>query len=101
MLIVKKMVNTGLFEEIFSSKGRAKIVKILALRNEMNISKIISLAGTSHSSAEYHLNFLKTIEFVREKKFGRIRIFEYQNDNLDARALKNLILFWEQKNVEL
>lgn len=95
------MRNKGLFEEVFSSKGRAKILRILALETEINISKIISLTGICHSSTENHLNFLKTIEFVREKKFGRIRIFEFQDDNLDARALKNLILFWEQKNVEL
>ncbi len=76
------------------------IIKVLAIKSELNISKIISLTGISHSSAEIHLTFLKKINFIQEKKFGRIRIFRFQEENLNARALKNLITFWERNHVE-
>ena len=89
--------NTS-FEEILSSKGRVKILKLLALNNEMNISSIVSKAGLNHKSVKNHLIFLKGIDFVQEKQFGRIKIYRYKLENLKARALKNLIVFWENFN---
>ena len=99
-MVLAKTTKKGIFEGIFSSKSRAKIIRILAIKNELNISKIISLTGISHSCAENHLNYLKKISFIKEKRFGRIRIFQFQEENIKARALKNLIFFWEQNHVE-
>ena len=86
------------FEDILSSKGRVKILKLLALNSEMNISNIVKKAGLNHSSVKKHLIFLKKIDFIQEKQFGRIRIYRYRLENLKARALKNLIVFWENFN---
>ena len=86
------------FEDILSSKGRVKILKLLALNNEMNISNIVNKAGLNHNSVKNHLIFLKHIDFIQEKQFGRIRIYRYKLENLKARALKNLIVFWENFN---
>ena len=83
------------FEEILSSKGRVKILKLLALNNEMNISNIVNKAGLNHKSVKKHLIFLKSVDFIQEKQFGRIRIYRYKVENLKARALKNLIVYWE------
>ena len=85
-------------EDIFSSRGRAKIIKLLALRDELNISKIVDLTGLNHLSVKTHLFFFKEINFVQEKKFGRIRIYRFKTENLKAKALKNLIQFWEFGN---
>lgn len=86
------------FEDILSSKGRVKILKLLALKNEMNISNIVKKTGLNHSSVKDHLIFLKDIDFIQEKQFGRIRIYRYKLENLKARALKNLIVYWENFN---
>jgi predicted transcriptional regulator len=94
-IIPSEIVN---FEDIFSSKGRTKIIKLLALRNELNISKIVDLTGLNHLSVKTHLFFFKEINFVQEKKFGRIRIYRFKTENLKAKALKNLIQFWEFDN---
>ena len=85
-------------EDILSSKGKTKIIKLLALRNEMNITKIVELTGLNHLSVKSHLFFFKQIDFVQEKKFGRIRIYRFKSENLKAKALKNLIEFWENNN---
>ncbi len=87
--------NYQLYEKVFSSKGRARIIKILAIENEMNISKIVKEARICHSSVINHLSYLQKVGFVQEKKFGKIRIFRFKNENLKAKALKNLINFWE------
>ena len=94
-IIPSEIVN---IEDIFSSKGRTKIIKLLALRNELNISKIVDLTGLNHLSVKTHLFFFKEINFVQEKKFGRIRIYRFKTENLKAKALKNLIQFWEFDN---
>lgn len=86
------------FEDILSSRGRVKILKLLALKNEMNISNIVKKTGLNHSSVRDHLIFLKDIDFIQEKQFGRIRIYRYKLENLKARALKNLIVYWENFN---
>jgi len=85
-------------EDVFSSRGRTKIIKLLALQNELNISKIVELTGLNHLSVKTHLFFFKEIEFVQEKKFGRIRIYRFKSENLKAKALRNLITFWEFNN---
>ncbi len=85
-------------EDIFSSRGRTKIIKLLALRDELNISKIVELSRLNHLSVKNHLIFFKEIDFVQEKKFGRIRIYRFKTENLKAKALKNLIEYWEYDN---
>jgi DNA-binding transcriptional ArsR family regulator len=84
------------FDEVFSSKGRSKILKILALREELNISKIVEETGSNHTSVSNHLRYLISKGFLQEKSFGRIRIYRYRTENILANNLKQLILFWEE-----
>ena len=84
------------FEVSFGSKARLKIVKILALNIEQSISQIIKGTNLNHSCVRKHLNFLKSLNIVQEKKFGRIKIFRYKTENLKAKSLKNFIEIWEK-----
>lgn len=97
-ILVELSLKKIAFEDILSSRGRVKILKLLALNNEMNISNIVKKAGLNHTSVKNHLIFLKSIDFIQEKQFGRIRIYRYKLENLKARALKNLIVYWENFN---
>ena len=85
-------------EDLFSSKGRIKIIKALVIHEELTISLLIKKTKLNHVSVSKHLEYLKSIDLVQEKKFGRIRIFRYKLENLKARALKNLINIIEQEN---
>ena len=98
MLNTIKSSENVKFEDIFSSRGRTKIIKLLAIKDELNISKIVEITGLNHLSVKTHLFFFKEIEFVQEKKFGRIRIYRFKSENLKAKALRNLITFWEFNN---
>ncbi len=77
-------------EEILSSRGRVKILKLLALLGELNISELARKAGLSHTSTERHLNQLKKYNLVIEKRFGRIRIFKFNAENPLANAIAEL-----------
>jgi len=85
-------------EDLFGSKGRIKIIKALAINEELTISLLIKKTKLNHVNVSRHLEYLKSIEFVQEKNFGRIRIFRYKLENVKARALKNLINLIEQEN---
>lgn len=83
------------FIDVFSSKGRSKIVKLLAIKNEMNITQIVKITRLNHGVVQKHLSFLSNSEIILEKRFGKIRIYKFNIENIKAKALQNLILFWE------
>jgi len=85
-------------EEVFSSKGRVKILRILAEIRELNISEIARRAGLNYTTTNQHLQVLENHKLVRHKTFGRIRIFRFNEENPRARMIKQLIEFWEQTN---
>ncbi len=69
------MQKGSLLEEIFTSKGRIRILKILLKYGEANITKIAREAGLNHSSTEKHLRKLVELGLVSEERYGRLRIF--------------------------
>ena len=86
-------------EDVFQSKGRIKILKILAKEGELNISEIARRAHINHNSTRYHLNFLVKANVIQEKKFGRIRIYRFRIENIRVRAIKNLFEIWENSKL--
>ena len=85
-------------EEVFSSKGRVKILRILAEIGELNISEIARRAGLNYTTTNQHLQVLENHKLVRHKTFGRIRIFRFNEENPRARMIKKLMEFWEETN---
>ncbi|MHA1321915.1 MAG: ArsR/SmtB family transcription factor [Candidatus Helarchaeota archaeon] len=86
-------------EDVFQSKGRIKILKILAKEGELNISEIARRAHINHNSTRYHLNFLVKVNILQEKRFGRIRIYRFRMENIRVRAIKNLFEIWDDSNL--
>ena len=83
-------------EEVFSSKGRVKILRILSEIGELNISEIARRAGLNYSTTNQHLQVLENHKLVRHKTFGRIRIFRFNEENPRARMIGQLMEFWEE-----
>ncbi|MFX1482012.1 MAG: ArsR/SmtB family transcription factor [Promethearchaeota archaeon] len=81
-------------EEILSSRGRIKILKELAASNELNISELCRRVNLNHSSTKSHLEILLQCGLVEEKKFGRIKIYRYRDEDLRARSLQRLFNLW-------
>jgi len=83
-------------EDVFSSKGRVKILRILAEIGELNISEIARRAGLNYTTTNQHLLLLESNKLVCHKTFGRIRIFRYNDENPKARMIKRLVELWEE-----
>jgi DNA-binding transcriptional ArsR family regulator len=82
-------------EELFSSRGRIKILKELATSSELNISELCKRVSLNHSSTKSHLEVLIESGLVEEKMFGRIKIYRYRIEDHRARALRNLFGLWQ------
>ena len=87
--------NKHLIEDILGSRARVKILKALALNEELTISLIIKKTNLNYSNVKTHLNRLKNLDLIQEKKFGRIKIYRFRIENIKARSLKTFIDIWE------
>jgi len=83
-------------EEVLSSKGRVKILKILADIGELNISEIARRAGLNYTTTNEHLTALERSGLVMHKRFGRIRIFRFNENDPRAEMVRRLVELWEQ-----
>ena len=83
-------------EDVFSSKGRMKILRVLADIGELNVSEIARRAGLNYATTNQHLQVLESHGLVKYKKFGRVRIFRLNEENPAARMIIELIESWEQ-----
>jgi DNA-binding transcriptional ArsR family regulator len=63
-------------EELLGSRGRIRVLRVLAESGELNISEVVRRAGMNYTSVERHLEKLKGMGLLREKRYGKIRIFE-------------------------
>ena len=63
-------------EEILGSKGRIRVLKVLSESGELNISEVSRRTGLNYTSVERHLMKLKKMDLLKEKRYGKIRIFE-------------------------
>ncbi len=63
-------------EELLGSRGRIRVLQILAERGELNISEVGRRTGMNYTSVERHLEALSGMGLLREKRYGKIRIFE-------------------------
>lgn len=94
-MITNTIKNKKRIEDLMGSRARVKILKSLAINEELTISQIISNTKLNYSCALKHLNYLKMVDLIQEKKFGRIKIFRYKLENMRARSLKKFIEIWE------
>jgi DNA-binding transcriptional ArsR family regulator len=83
-------------EDVFSSKGRVKILRILSEIGELNISEIARRAGLNYTTTNQHLQVLENNKLVCHKTFGRIRIFRYNEENPRAIKIRQLMEFWQE-----
>lgn len=81
----------SLFEEISHSVSVSRIFWRLYRNDEMNISQIIRQTGLNHKIVKKSLAVMIDKGFVREKSFGRVRIYFLNKDNPNIRMLLNIL----------
>ena len=82
-------------DEILSSKGRVRILVLLANAIELNISEIARRASLNYATADKHLKSLEDTGIIQQKKFGRIRIYKFNDPNPRAQAIRKLVDTWK------
>jgi len=82
------------FEDIFSSKGRVKVLKTVLEKGEINITQLIKETGLNHRVVSKHLRYLIDSGIIEEIKLGRIRIYRPNWMNPKVRYLKELVKYF-------
>ena len=85
-------------EEVFSSKPRMKILKLLARLGTLNVSDIAKRIGLNYSATNNHLRLLEAEGVLVQRVYGRIRMYRYNDASAKAKAVQGLIETWEQAN---
>jgi len=85
-------------EDVFSSRLRMKILKMLFNIGELNVSEIARRLRINYISASKHLKILEDEGILQRKTFGRIRLYRVNEQSPKTRALQNLIAAWEPQN---
>jgi len=85
-------------EDVFSSKLRMKILKIIAQVGELNVSEIARRLSVNYNTTSKHLKVLEVEGILQHKVFGRIRLYRLNERSPKARAVQNLMEVWEHAN---
>jgi DNA-binding transcriptional ArsR family regulator len=85
-------------EEVFSSKPRMKILKLLARLGALNVSEIARRINLNYTTTNQHLKLLEAEGILQQRVYGRIRMYKFKEGSPQARAVQNLIETWEQVN---
>jgi len=85
-------------EDVFSSRLRMKILKILVRVGELNVSEIARRLSVNYNTTSMHLKVLEDENILKHKAFGRIRLYQLNEHSPKTRAVQNLIEVWEHEN---
>jgi DNA-binding transcriptional ArsR family regulator len=83
-------------EEVFSSKTRMKILKLLFQLGQLNVSDIARRIKMNYTATDEHLRLLESEGILKEYTYGRIRLYRFNEATEKAKAVQNLIQVWEQ-----
>jgi DNA-binding transcriptional ArsR family regulator len=83
-------------EEVFSSKPRMKILRLVARLGALNVSDIARRINLNYSTTNQHLKLLETEGIIQKRVYGRIRMYKFRDGSPKARVVQNLIEVWEQ-----
>jgi DNA-binding transcriptional ArsR family regulator len=89
-------VNAMDVEEVFSSKPRMKILKLVARLGALNVSDIARRINMNYSTTNQHLKLLESEGILQERVYGRVRMYRFNDASPKAKAVQNLIETWEQ-----
>jgi DNA-binding transcriptional ArsR family regulator len=82
-------------EDVFSSRPRMKILKLVARLGNLNVSDIARRIGLNYSTTNQHLKLLENEEVLRQTTYGRIRMYRFNEISPKAKAVQYLIEAWQ------
>ena len=85
-------------EDVFSSKPRMKILKLVARLGELNVSDVARRIGVNFTTTSRHLRVLEEEGILQQRTYGRIRMYRFNQASAKAKAVQDLIEAWEEAN---
>jgi DNA-binding transcriptional ArsR family regulator len=83
-------------EEVFSSKSRMKILKLIYQLGQLNVSDVARRLNLNFVSTSEHLKVLEGEGILREHIYGRVRMYRF-SETPKAKAVVVLIEAWEKQ----
>ena len=83
-------------EDVFSSKPRMKILKLVSQLGELNVSDIARRIKVNFTTTSGHLRVLEAEGILQQRTYGRIRLYRFNQASAKAKAVQNLIDAWEE-----
>jgi predicted transcriptional regulator len=83
-------------EDVFCSKTRMKILKLLFRYGQLNTSGIMRKLRVNYRITVEHLELLESEGVVEHRNSGRTRFFRFAN-TLKAKSTMRLLEAWEKK----
>jgi len=74
-------------ENIFSSKGRVKVLKALIKLEETNINRLCRETGLHHRIVRSHLDFLEREGIISRITYGKVKIYKLNYSNPKTKIL--------------
>ena len=85
---------------IMGSIGRLKILELLAIEGEVNVTAISNKTGVNHARVKIHLESLLDLNIVEEKRFGRIKIYKMNAYNEASKKIGIFLRSWSKSKIE-
>jgi predicted transcriptional regulator len=81
-------------EDALCSKCRIKILKLLLQSGQLNASEIARAVGINYGATYQHLRLLVSADVLLEKRFGKTRLYRFNEQSPRARAVLSLLQAW-------
>ncbi len=84
-------------EEVFSSKPRMKILKLIYTLGSLNVSDVARRVKINYTATAEHLRVLESEGILQVHTYGRVHMYRFNEGSVKAKAVAALIEAWEQK----
>lgn len=74
--------------------GKIRILDLLSKENELNVTAIAKRTRLNHTRVRIHLLELQDWEIIKEKKFGRIKIYAINDELETGYKIKKFLQEW-------
>jgi DNA-binding transcriptional ArsR family regulator len=83
-------------EEVFSSKPRVKILKLIYQLGQLNVSDVARRIKMNYTATSEHLKLLEAEGILSARVYGRVHMYRF-SDSERAKAVAALIEVWEKQ----
>ncbi len=87
-------------EDVFSSRPRMKILKLIHRLGELNVSDVARRIGVNFTTTSRHLRLLEDEGILTQRTYGRIRMYRFNQSSAKAKAIMDLVEVWEQESAK-